>query len=325
MIFLQDKRKLPFKNRKTFLGFFLVFIVVITLTIIYCTQAPSLEEDVSYIKIPEGYTIKMVTNLLEDNGIIRSSFLANLIIRQRNIIPKSGLYIFKREESLINIINRLNVAYYGDVYKKITIPEGLTNEQIVSLISESDFNIDIENIKELLFNKEGYLFPDTYFFLPDAKGKDIIVKMKKTFSEKINQILKNKTIDKSLSDIVIMASIIEKEASNDLNQKQIISGILWKRISLGIPLQVDAPFLYTIGKGSLKLSNKDLKKESPYNTYLNKGLIPTPICNPGYDSLYAAANPIESDYLFYLHGNDGKIHYGKNYSEHLKNKRMYLR
>ena len=104
-----------------------------------------------------------------------------------------------------------------------------------------------------------------------------------------------------------------------------ISGILWKRIKEKMPLQIDAPFLYERGKGSAQLSRADLTEDSLYNTYTRTGLTPTPIGNPGYDSLYAAAHPISSEYYFYLHGSDGRIHYGKTYSEHLKNKRIYLR
>ena len=92
-----------------------------------------------------------------------------------------------------------------------------------------------------------------------------------------------------------------------------------------MPLQVDAPFLYERGKVSSELSHNDLQKDSPYNTYTNKGLPPTPIGNPGYDALYAAVHPIDTNYLFYLHDSDGVIHYGRNHSEHLKNVRSYLR
>jgi len=134
-----------------------------------------------------------------------------------------------------------------------------------------------------------------------------------------------KKLEKTREEIIIMASILEKEASNNLEQKQIISGILWKRIHIGMLLQVDAPFLYERGKESSQLSRADLKKDSLYNTYVHKGLTPTPIGNPGYDSLYAAAHPIQSEYLFYLHGSDGKVHYAKNHTEHVTNKQKYIK
>ncbi len=315
------------KNRdkkNTIIGFFIVFIIILIISFFYYISSPVLKE-AKLITIPEGYSIRQSADLLESSGIIRSGFLASIIMRYKKIFPKSGSYKFQKEESLLTIINRIVNSDYGDIYKKITIPEGSTNKQIINIITKSKFNINRDNLVKLISGKEGYLFPETYSFLPEADEEDIVKKMEDTFLEKISIVEKDETIQKTRSDIVIMASILEKEASNNLEQKQIISGILWKRINIGMPLQVDAPFLYEIGKGSSKLSNKDLQKDSPYNTYINKGLTPTPIGNPGYDSLYASAHPINSEYMFYLHGKDGNIHYGKTYSEHLKNKRIYLR
>lgn len=129
----------------------------------------------------------------------------------------------------------------------------------------------------------------------------------------------------TLEDIVIMASIIEKEATNDFTEQQMISGILWKRIEIGMLLQVDAPFMYTIGKGSAQLTRSDLAMDSPYNTYRYTGLPPTAIGSPSLSALRAAATPIESPYLFYLHGNDGIVRYGRNFDEHILNRQRHLR
>jgi len=120
-----------------------------------------------------------------------------------------------------------------------------------------------------------------------------------------------------------MASIIEKESLNG-DERQIVSGILWKRISLGMPLQVDATFLYINGKASAELTKDDLNIDSPYNTYRNKGLPPGPINNPGLDAIVAALYPKDSPYLYYLHDKKGKVHYAKTFNEHVANKRKYL-
>ena len=121
-----------------------------------------------------------------------------------------------------------------------------------------------------------------------------------------------------------MASLIEKEASGE-KDRNIVSGILWKRIEKGIPLQVDAPFLYILGKESSELTKSDLSINSPFNTYKYKGLTPSPIGNPGLDSIKAAINPEDSPYLYYLHDAEGNIHYARTYSEHQKNIRTYLK
>jgi UPF0755 protein len=134
-------------------------------------------------------------------------------------------------------------------------------------------------------------------------------------------ILKSK---KSLNDIVIMASIIEEEANGSLESKRIVSGILWKRLSLKMPLQVDAPFTYYNGKNSYTLTKEDLAQDSPYNTYINKGLPPTAIANPGIDSIRAAIAPTQTDYLYFLSDKKGNMYYAKTFAEHKQNKELYL-
>ena len=129
---------------------------------------------------------------------------------------------------------------------------------------------------------------------------------------------------KSLEEIIIMASIIEKEASGD-DDRKLISGILWKRQSIGMALQVDATFKYILGKESRDLTVADLKVDSPFNTYTNKGLPPSPICNPGLKSIMAALEPETSPYIYYLHSSDGNVYFAKNFEEHKKNKANYLK
>ena len=121
-----------------------------------------------------------------------------------------------------------------------------------------------------------------------------------------------------------MASIIEKEART-METRQIIAGILWKRLELGMPLQVDVSFKYINGKTTKNLTLADLKIDSPYNSYLYKGLPPTPISNPGLDAIKAAISPTKTDYLYFLSDRKGLMHYAKTYQQHLQNKELYLR
>jgi len=130
--------------------------------------------------------------------------------------------------------------------------------------------------------------------------------------------------EKNWSDIVIMASIIEEEAAT-AKDRRIISGILWKRLLKGMHLGVDAPFAYDIGKNSATLTTIDLKYDSPYNTYLYGGLPPTPITNPGLDSIDAALHPETSPYYYYLSDKGDTIHYAKTFDEHKVNKERYIR
>jgi UPF0755 protein len=153
---------------------------------------------------------------------------------------------------------------------------------------------------------------------------DVIKILKDNFNKKIDNLSnKIKSSGKTLKDIVIMASIIEKESNGD-DDRVAISSILWKRIENKMPLQVDATFLFLIGKESSELTRADLGLKSPYNTYINKGLPPGPISNPGIETLTAAMSPVKTQYLFYLHDKDGVVHYAKTFEEHKKNKQKYL-
>jgi UPF0755 protein len=128
-----------------------------------------------------------------------------------------------------------------------------------------------------------------------------------------------------VNDVVRMASILEEEARTTTSRR-IIAGILWKRISIGMALQVDAAFQYVNGKrDSADLTLDDLKIDSPYNTYVYRGFPPTAITNPGLDSLFSAVTPIKTSYLYYLSDKKGEMHYARTFEEHVANKNKYLR
>jgi UPF0755 protein len=148
--------------------------------------------------------------------------------------------------------------------------------------------------------------------------------MREQFEEAVKPLVQEfATSTRSMKDIITMASIIEKEAGNKTDRR-IISGILWKRIDEGMHLQVDVPFYYVMDIAEGGPTLKDLATESPYNTYINKGLPPGPITNPGLDSIRAALNPTPSEYYFYLADSNGVTHYAKTHDGHLANRVKYL-
>jgi len=195
---------------------------------------------------------------------------------------------------------------------KVTIPEGYTVKDIAEKFNRFD-NFNKENFLKIA--KEGYLFPDTYFLTGKETEKNIVKKMEENFKKKTGDVEPK---------IVIMASLLEKEART-IEDKKIISGILWKRLEARMPLQVDAVFPYIINKISTELTLDDLKIDSLYNTYLYKGLPPAPICNPGLESIEAAKNPTDSLYWYYLSDSKNNIHYAKTFEEHKLNKIRYIR
>ena len=185
-------------------------------------------------------------------------------------------------------------------------------------------SFDEEKFMEETQKDEGYLFPDTYLFFPNVTTEEITRTLKSNFNKKTESLGGEiKKSEKAIKEILTMASILEKEARKR-EDIEIISGILWKRIEIGMALQVDAPFVYYNGKGTYNLTTKDLKTDSPYNTYTRKGLPVGPIGNPGIDSILAAIYPKSSPYLFYLSDRDGNIYYSANFEKHKKNKILYI-
>ena len=148
--------------------------------------------------------------------------------------------------------------------------------------------------------------------------------MEQNFKEKTFELAKKiEETGRSLQEIITMASIVQGEAY-DLNDMKKIAGVLWKRLEIDMPLQVDVTFRYINGKGTFDLSKEDLKNDSPYNTYVHKGLPPTPISNPGLDAIVASIEYESSDYLYFLADNSGTIHYSRTFEEHKEKKSWYL-
>lgn len=194
-------------------------------------------------------------------------------------------------------------------------------EQIESALPD----ISAQEFSSVARQYEGYLFPDTYLFELTSTGPAIVKTMRENFDKKIAPLAASIAgSSHSLSDIVTMASLVEKEARTP-EDRRIIAGILWKRLELGMPLQVDAVFGYIQNRDTYSPSFADLKIESPYNTYLHPGLPPGPIANPGFDSLEAVLHQTSSDYLYYLTGKDGNMYYAVTYATHLANQRKYLK
>jgi len=207
----------------------------------------------------------------------------------------------------------------------VTIPEGSTIYEVAKILNKNISNFNEALFLDLAKEKEGYLFPDTYFFLPNSSPEEIISIMTKNFESKTSSLLPTvEEFGKSLKDVVIMASIIEREVMTP-EDRRMVSGILWKRIAIGMPLQVDAAFIYVNGTTTPGLALKDLKIDSPYNTYLYKGLPIGPIGNPGLDAIRATLEPKSSPNLYYLSDKEGVTHYARTFEEHKENKEKYLR
>jgi len=280
------------------------------------------------ITVENGAPLTRIAENLENQNVVKSaemfSALARLLMNEKGVL--AGDYFFEEKYSTPRVVWRMIRGIYGITPTRITFVEGLTIYDMAELLSEKFPKFD--KIKFIKIaeeqNEEGYLFPDTYYFLPSVTPEAVIKTMRANFDLQIAEIAeKIKAFGKTLEEIVIMASILEKEART-LNSKRVISGILWKRIEIDMPLQVDAVFPYIIGKNTYQLSLDDLKTDSPYNTYKNKGLPVGPIANPSIYSILATVTPVASDYLFYLSDRSGNMYYAADFEQHKQNKRLYV-
>lgn len=278
------------------------------------------------IVIKQHMALPAIASQLAEEGVIRRPELFSLIVRLEGGATRveAGPYQFAGPQNLFTIIDRLRTGNSGIPEVRLTILEGESVRVMANLIAKKFPGISASDFVAAAGPYEGYLFPDTYNFSPASTADQIVAAMRDNFDTKLATIQPEITASThSLSDIIIMASIVEKEANNPADRRT-VAGILWNRINKGIALQVDAPFGYLQGRDEYSPSLKDLSIDSPYNTYENKGLPPGPIGNPGLDSIEAAANPAKTTYLFYLTGHDGLMHYAATYASHLANEKKYL-
>ncbi len=280
----------------------------------------------SIIVVAEGASAQAVARELADALIVTHPTLLRLLWRATGTggsIP-SGAYRFATPQNLLTIAWRLAEGDYGIPSTRITFIEGTTVREMATKIAGALPEISAEDFISVAQPYEGYLFPDTYSFPPSASAASVVKKLRDTFVAKTASLLGDTTASgHSWSDIVIMASIVEREARSS-EARQMVAGILWNRIARGMPLQVDAVFGYIYGRATYSPSLADLQIDSPYNTYKYPGLPAGPICNPGLDSIEAALHPTKTNYLYYLTGRDGLMHYATTYTGHKANLKAYL-
>lgn len=278
------------------------------------------------VVIARGASVQDIAKELSDRHIVKHSsvLLAVLRIKGASARVQAGAYLFSTPENVFIIANRLATGDYGLPPVRITFPEGVTVRDISVKIATAFPQVSAQDFVSEGKPHEGYLFPDTYLFSPDTDIESIVTAMRTNFDAKTAPLIKDIQVSgHSLSDIVIMASLVEKEART-VENRRIVAGILWNRLKREMPLQVDAVFGYIFDRDTYSPSYADLRVDSPYNTYTHRGLPPGPINNPGLVSLNAALNPTKTNYLYYLTGSDDLMHYATTYADHQSNQRKYL-
>lgn len=277
--------------------------------------------------IPKGASLPDIVKQFSDARVVKHPEVLRSLLRLSGAGSRvqSGAYLFSSPENVLTIAYRLATGEHGLPPVRLTFPEGMTVREMALKIGEAMPAISPQDFIAAAKSKEGYLFPDTYLFSPDASIEVIMTAMRKNFDEKISSLSRDiQASGHSLGSIVIMASLLEKEARTDVNRR-LVAGVLWNRLFRGMPLQVDAVFGYIYNRDTYSPSFADLKVNSPYNTYTHVGLPPGPINNPGIDALTAALHPTKTDYLYYLTDKEGVMHYAKTYAAHQANEEKYLR
>ncbi len=286
------------------------------------------------VKIAQGSSVSEIGRILNEKGIIKSQFAFWFYVKLNELGSKlkAGDYVFSADQNIEQIVKKLISGETQNI--SLTVPEGFCIDELRSrminynLMDENKFNAAandpalLKMISYQLDTIEGVLFPDTYIFNKSARPEEILKMMVREFKNKLpgdidEQIKKN---GRPFKEILIMASIIEKEARHDEDRAKIAS-VFYNRLARQMKLESCATIQYILGDNrKSRLLYSDLQVDSPFNTYKNKGLPPSPICSPSKKSLMAALNPDKTDFLFFVAKPDGYHIFSKNFVDHNKNK-----
>lgn len=335
----------------------LIFLVGIISGYMYIKSAlqpvdPGNEQGVE-VEIPLGSTSSSIANILEEKGIIKDSRIFRIYTKVKNESDfQAGAYTFTPAMTIDEIIESLKSGVLvKEPIDKVTIPEGKTVEEIAEIFAEKKYfskkdfmdKVNDEKYVEELIEAypsilseeildedirtplEGYLFAATYdIYVENPNINDIIETMLDRTAEVVNE--NQKDIDKkkfTVHEALTFASLVEKEASSK-DQRKGIASVFYNRLEEGMPLQTDPTVLYAMGEHKDKVLLKDLEIESPYNTYQIDTLPVGPISNFSVNSLKASLHPEKSDYKYFLHDNEGGIHFAETHEEHIKLKQKYI-
>lgn len=339
----KDMSKTPLEtkpnSKKPFLliALAVIAVIVIALVVFFSQGGPADKNNTDEIpvQVKQGETADQIADTLKEEGIIKNKLAFKSYLKTHKVSNKlhAGSYLLSPSMSTEELVDEL-LNGVGEVIK-VTIPEGYVLKEVAEefekkelmdqetfwkLIKSYDLK-DCPYMKDAPDNEhrmEGIFYPETYFFEVGSTPEEVFDTIVGHFNKIWKELPENKS-GLSDYDTLILASMIEKEAKND-KERPTIASVYLNRLDLDMPMQCDATILYAMPERKTQLRYSDYKYKSIYNTYLHRGLPPTPICNPGVESLKAARQPDDTDYLYYLwdkEEKDGHI-FSKTYKEHLK-------
>lgn len=287
-------------------------------------QPLKISEDTLFL-VNKGDSLNKIAQSLQDKKLVNDKYIFILFSKINRIYPqiKAGEYLFNGEFSIKQTAEKLSS---GKVYlRKVTFPEGLTSTEIAKILHKENFL----SKDEFAAPAEGSILPETYTYMRGDSPEKIIKQAQKAMQNVLEQAWQERDQNlplQSKEELLILASIVEKETGIGMERAQVAS-VFVNRLRLGMLLQTDPTVIYALtnGKEDLNrpLTRKDLSIDSPYNTYKYAGLPPTPICNPGKDAIYAAAHPSETPYLYFVASGNGGHNFATTLSEHNENVRKW--
>jgi len=312
--------------RRFFVLFFFTLIVVAAAA--YCVLAPFGPSSETFVDIPPGTPTTQIATMLKQNGVIRSALAFDAMHAVKDGSLKAGEYRFDHPATLAEVFLRLRE---GDVYTvSVTIPEGSNLFDIAQRLESAGLGPkekflaaateDVNSIADLdpqATSLEGYLFPDTYEFPRHATPEQILETMVRRFRQEAARL----GLQGDDHRIVTLASLVERETPIPA-ERPIVASVFINRMAKGMPLMTDPSVIYAAllkGKYRGTIYESDLQDDSAYNTYKHPGLPPGPICSPGADSLQAAMNPAQTDYLYFVAASadpSGKSRFSATLEEH---------
>lgn len=291
-----------------------------------------------FVEVTRGARLRQIAALLEENGVVRSRVAFEVLGRWHGLPLQAGEYFFNRPRTAEEVFR---ILAEGRIYTQtFTVPEGLTMFEIADLVERSklagreefleaarDTSL-VRDIAPHARNLEGFLFPATYQFPRRVSAREVVAAMVRRFHE-VWSALPNDSLPRgfSVEQVVTLASLVESE-TGVADERPVIAGVFYNRLRLGMALECDPTVIYALelaGKYRGSLIKRDLRFDSPYNTYRRRGLPPGPIANVGEAALRAALEPAKTDYLYFVSDAQGGHLFSRTLREHNANVARYRR
>jgi len=316
-----------------FFAFLILIVTILSLgAFIYGLNQPLYFDGSKTISIESGESVPEITKKLQVEGIVKSSQLLYFVLATQ-FDPtkiKASRYVFDEPLTTLQVAERLISGDFDTDLLSITVFEGESREKMVERFATEFSQFDIDLFLDETEELEGQLFPDTYYIPEEFSTSQLVELLHSTYKQVISEYeLEISNSNYTELEIITLASIVEREANTEESMR-LVAGIFMNRLEIGMALQADASIEYVLEHDLKDLRPGQLAEnlreiDSPYNTYLYPGLPPTPIGNPGRAAIEAVLYPTESNFLYYLTGDDGEFYYAKNYNQHLVNIAKHLR